>query len=91
MKPEIVPIKDTVKAVLTNEVKYIIAIIVFIFGVISPFYQLREDIALIQKDISIINTNHEAHIQDLTQQIKENTESIKENREAILVIISSKK
>jgi hypothetical protein len=60
-----------VKTVLTSEVKYVIGIILFVGGIVSPYYGQREDIALIKKDISTINSNHEAHIQDLTQQIKD--------------------
>ena len=73
MENEIKNLKETsiIKQVLTNEVKFIIAIITVVLGVVAPYYGQKEDIALIQKDINIINTNHEAHIQDLTQKMKE--------------------
>jgi hypothetical protein len=60
-----------IRQVLTTEVKYIVAIAVFVFGVAKPYYGMKEDIALIQKDISVINANHEVHIQDIFQEIKE--------------------
>lgn len=39
--------------------------------VFSPIAQVKTDIALIQKDISTINSNHEAHIQDILKNIEE--------------------
>lgn len=50
---------------LTGEVKFVIAVLGFGFGVVAPYFNITQNIALIQKDISIINTNHEAHIQDI--------------------------
>lgn len=38
--------------------------------VFNPINDVKTDIALIQKDIEIINTNHEAHIQDMLTEIK---------------------
>lgn len=73
MENDIKNLKETsiIKQVLTNEVKFIIAIITVVLGVVAPYYGQKESIALIQKDISIINTNHEAHIQDLNQKMKD--------------------
>lgn len=62
---------DIVKSILSGEVKFVIAVIGFVIGVITPFYQTKQDIALIQKDVSIINTNHLAHMQDLSQNISD--------------------
>jgi hypothetical protein len=62
--------ENLIKKILTTEVKYAIGIVVFVFGVVTPYYQVKEDISLIQKDISIINTNHEVHIQDMIAEIK---------------------
>lgn len=56
---------------LRSEVGVVVSIVVFIFGVIAPYFTIRESIALIQKDIAIINTNHEAHIQDILKNIEE--------------------
>jgi len=63
--------KDFVKNVLTDEVKYIVGILIFIFSIVKPFFGAVQDLALIKADITNINSNHEAHIQDLTQNIKD--------------------
>lgn len=63
--------ESMVRGVLTTEVKFVISIIVFCAGVVAPYYAMRQDIALIQRDIATINSNHEAHIQDILQEIKE--------------------
>lgn len=60
-----------IRSVLTGEVKFIISVILFVVGGIAPYYGIKQDVALIQKDISIINANHLTHTQDLAQQIKE--------------------
>lgn len=64
-------ISDQVKSVLTSEVKFIIGIITIALGVIAPFYQIKQDIALMQKDISVINANHLSHLQDTQKTIEE--------------------
>jgi hypothetical protein len=65
--------------------------------VFSPINGLKTDIALIQQSISNINTNHEVHIQDLTQGIKDikveqvNQESqIIELQKQLITILSKK-
>lgn len=63
--------KSIVKQALTDEVKFIISIVVFVAGVVAPYYNVQKDIALIQKDINIINTNHLAHTEDLAQDLKD--------------------
>lgn len=75
-----------IKKVLTSEVKYVVGIIFFVFGVVNPYYNMKQDIALIQKDISIINLNHEAHIQDILQELKEEQLQIKELQKQIYII-----
>jgi hypothetical protein len=62
---------NLVRAVLSSEVKFVLGIIGFVIGVVAPYYQMKQDVALIQKDIAIINTNHMAHVQDLSQEIKD--------------------
>lgn len=75
-----------VRAVLSTEVKFIIAVIGFVVGVISPYYQMRQDVALIQKDISIINSNHLSHTQDLTQEVKDITVILQQQQQQITVL-----
>lgn len=64
-------LNDKIKSVLSTEVKFVIAVLGFAFGVVAPYYTMKQDVALIQKDISNINSNHIVHIQDLTQEIKD--------------------
>jgi len=66
---------NLIKSIFTTEfsgsVKWIVSIALFVGGIVGPYYKIQTDIALIQASIANINTNHEAHIQDLTQDIKE--------------------
>lgn len=59
------------KKYLTSEVKFVIGVLVFAFGAVKPYYEMKQDIRLIQNDISNINGNHIAHLQDLKQDIKD--------------------
>jgi len=77
---------NLIRAVLSTEVKFIIAIIGFVIGVVSPYYQMRQDVALIQKDISIINSNHLSHTQDLTQDVKDIAVFIQNQQQQITVL-----
>lgn len=63
-----------------------LAIVGFVMGVVAPYYQMKQDVALIQKDISVINFNHEVHIQDLSQSVKEMTTAISEQQKQISVL-----
>ena len=74
------------KQFLTTEVKFIAGILMFGFGIIAPYYGIKQDIALIQKDISVINVNHETHIQDILQEIKEIKSQEIELQKQILLI-----
>lgn len=67
---------NLIRAVLSTEVKFIIGIVGFVMGVVAPYYQMRQDMALIQKDIATINTNHLAHTQDLAQSIKDTIKTV---------------
>lgn len=65
--------ESIVKKILTSEVKYILGIIIFLAGVVAPYYQIRQDIALIKQ-------NHYAHIEAMTKQIEENSAEISESK-----------
>jgi hypothetical protein len=55
--------QDTaIKRVLTTEVKYIIGVVVFVAGVIAPYYSIKQDIALIKE-------NHFTHMEAMTKDI----------------------
>lgn len=73
---------DKVKKVLTTEIKFVIGIIIFIAGVIAPYYSIREDIALIKE-------NHFSHMETMNGQIKENSDNIKEIKTQELEIIKT--
>lgn len=75
-----------IRAVLSTEAKFVLAIVGFVMGVVAPYYQMKQDVALIQKDISVINSNHEVHIQDLSQTVKEMTTAIQEQQKQISVL-----
>lgn len=59
-------IKNTniIKQVLTSEVKFIIAIITIVLGVVAPYYQIKQDVALIKE-------NHYTHIENMQREILE--------------------
>jgi len=70
MNPENSQNENKIRGMFTTEVKYIIGIVVFVFGIAAPYYSIRQDIALIQKDISIINNNHLATTQRYAEDLK---------------------
>jgi hypothetical protein len=64
--------KDSaIKRVLTTEVKYIIGVATFILGVVAPYYNIKQDIALIKE-------NHFAHMETMTRDILKLQEDQKE-------------
>ena len=64
-------ISEIARGVLTSEVKFVLGIVLFVGGVVAPYYNQQQDIALIKQSISNINSNHEQHIQDILQELKE--------------------
>jgi hypothetical protein len=62
--------ENIVKRILTSEVKYIIGIVIFLVGVVAPYYDIKQDVALIKQ-------NHMAHMETMTKQIEENNTAIK--------------
>lgn len=63
--------ESIVKKILTAEVKYAIAIVVFLVGVVAPYYDIKTEIALIKQ-------NHYSHIEAMNKNIEANTEEIKD-------------
>jgi hypothetical protein len=53
---------SAIKRVLTTEVKYVIGVIVFVAGVIAPYYSIKQDIALIKE-------NHFSHMEAMKKDI----------------------
>lgn len=62
--------ESIVKKTMTSEVKFVIAIAVFLVGVVAPYYDIKTEIALIKQ-------NHYTHIETMAGQIKENSDDIK--------------
>jgi cell division protein FtsB len=63
--------ESIVKKVMTSEIKYIIGILLFLGGVIAPYYSIRQDIALIKQ-------NHLMHIENMQKEIEETKNEIKD-------------
>lgn len=84
-------------SVFTANVKWMVSIALFVVGVVGPYYDIKTQIALMQASVSNINSNHEVHIQDITQEIKDmkavevdQQKQIIELQKQILVLISKK-
>lgn len=75
-----------IRAVLSTEAKFVLAIVGFVVGVVAPYYQMKQDVALIQQSISNINANHEVHIQDLTQNVKDISSVIQAQQQQITTL-----
>jgi len=52
------------KKYLTTEVKYIIWIVAFVWGIAVPYFWIRQDIALIKQ-------NHLAHIENILNKLED--------------------
>ena len=82
-----------VKRILTTEVKYVIGIALFICGVVAPYYSIKQDIALQQKDITLIRENHLKHIETIEgniEKIQEEQKDLKETEVKLMTIISER-
>jgi uncharacterized protein YabN with tetrapyrrole methylase and pyrophosphatase domain len=66
--------ESIVKKILTSEVKYVLGIIIFLVGVVAPYYDIKTEIALIKQ-------NHLAHIETMEKQIESNSNDIKKIEE----------
>lgn len=72
---------NAIKRVLTTEVKYVIGVIVFVAGVIAPYYSIKQDIALIKE-------NHMAHMETMTRDILKLQQDQKECGEKYLEMLN---
>ena len=72
---------NAIKKVLTTEVKYIIALATFIIGVVAPYYNIKQDIALIKE-------NHFAHMETMTRDIQKLQQDQKECGEKYLELLN---
>ena len=55
--------ENIVKRILSSEVKYTLGIIIFLVGVVAPFYDIKTEVALIKQ-------NHLMHIENMQKQIE---------------------
>ena len=75
---------------LDSEATRTVAIVVAVFSIAGSYFSITKDIALIQASISNINTNHEAHIQDIMQELKDQKSEILDLQRQILIISTQK-
>lgn len=61
--------EGVMKKVLTAEVKYIIAVILFLIGIVAPYYDIKTEIALIKQ-------NHFSHMETMDGNIEKNNQAI---------------
>lgn len=62
MKDDKLHTQSLIKTVLTTEVKYLLGIVAFVAGVVAPYYDIRQDIALIKE-------NHFTHMEAMQREI----------------------
>jgi len=82
--------KNLFRQMLDSEATRTVAIVVAVFSIAGSYFSITKDIALIQASISNINTNHEAHIQDIMQELKDQKSEILDLQRQILIISTQK-
>lgn len=82
--------ENLIRSILTSEVKFVIGIVMFVLGVVKPYYEAKQEIALIQSSISNINMNHEVHIQDILKNIEEIKKEQSTQQKIIITLIQDK-
>ena len=60
---------NNLRKYLTLEVQRIVGVIVFCAWVLAPFYSIKQDVALISKDIEMIKENHMRHVEAFAKDI----------------------
>jgi methionine salvage enolase-phosphatase E1 len=76
--------ENIVKRILSSEIKYLIGVVIFLAGVVAPYYDIKMEIALIKQ-------NHYTHIENMMKQVEKNSEEIKElkkDQNALLTVIA---
>lgn len=79
--------ESVVKKVLTKEVKFIIVIITFIVGIVAPYYQIRQDIALIKQNALFHIEKQQEQIKDLNTKYTDLKETQIEVQKQIIELI----
>jgi len=75
-----------IRAILSTEAKFVIGIVGFVIGVVAPYYQMKQDVALIQQSIATINSNHLTHTQELAQEVKDTVKVLQSQQQQITVL-----
>lgn len=75
-----------IRAVLSTEAKFVLGIVGFVIGVAAPYYQMKQDVALIQQSIATINSNHLMHTQDLAQEVKDTVSVLQSQQQQITIL-----
>jgi hypothetical protein len=74
--------ENIVKRILTSEVKYFIGVIIFLTGVVAPYYSIRQEIAIIKE-------NHFSHMEAMAKQIEQNSIDIKRLEETEITLMKT--
>jgi len=72
--------ESIVKKILTSEVKYAIGIVMFLVGVVAPYYDIKQDVALIKQ-------NHYAHIESIQKEILEIKQAQLRNEDTVIKLM----
>lgn len=72
--------ENIVKRILTSEVKYVLGIIIFLAGVVAPYYSIKQDIELIKQ-------NHFYHIENIQKEILDIKKEQARNEETIIQLM----
>jgi hypothetical protein len=73
----------------TGKMGFFIQIATLVVSITIAIMALKTDIALIYKDIDIINTNHLTHIQAEIKEIKESQKQTEDKLTEILLLIKA--
>lgn len=67
-----------------SKITFLIAIITPMVIVMAFIFSIKTDVAVIQNNISNINTNHETHIQDIMEELKDINNDQKNQNDQII-------
>ena len=73
----------------TGKMGFFIQVVTLVTALTIAFMAIKTDIALIYKDIDVINSNHLTHIQAEIKEIKESQKQTEDKLTEILLLIQS--
>lgn len=59
------------KIITEQDVRFVIAIIVFLVPIVACYYGIKQDLALIKQDVTTIKTNELVHLKDSITKMEE--------------------